>query len=209
MFAPVKIWQLHVRTTTECMQSRQFHSQSCQWPISIFACELRKYSKTWRLSPDEFPAIIGHWDFNVNGTPPSENSGTFWIGNEESHYILYKMYLLAFLNITRNIVNVWKSNLSEYLLGRFVQEHRNFCFTGIWDISAEWGNLFCTVKTTCRKDAGSSAAHWGMPIFPHLSCMIFPQLKVFQKWFNSAEVFMLQVFFFKLLFIYLFSCMCK
>ena len=28
--------------------------------------------------------------------------------------------------------------------------------------------VFCTVKTTCRKDAGLSAARWGMPIFQSL-----------------------------------------
>ena len=50
------------------------------------------------------------------------------------------------------------------------------------------------VKTTCRKDAGLSAARWAMPIFPHLSCVVLPQLKVFQKWFNSALFFMLQMF---------------
>ena len=76
--------------------------------------------------------------FQRKGTPASENSGTFRIGDEESHNILNKMYLLVSLNITHNIVNVWKS----------------------------------------------------MPIwYADLSSLIMydiHQLKVFQKWFNSA-----------------------
>ena len=60
-----------------------------------------------------------------------KNSGTFQIGNEESHDILCKMYLLVSLNITCNIVYMWKSNLLEYLLAKFVQEHRNIRLTGI------------------------------------------------------------------------------
>ena len=34
-----------------------------------------------------------------------------------------QIYLLVSLNITRKIVNVWKSNLSKYLLAEFLQEH--------------------------------------------------------------------------------------
>ena len=99
-----------------------------------------------------------------------------------------------FLNITRNIVNIWKIFQNIYW-AKFVQEHRNFRFTpGIWDVSAEWDNLFCTVKTKCRKVQDYLPHVDGYADLSSLSCLIFPyKLKVFQKWFNSAIVFMLQI----------------
>ena len=129
-------------------------TKSCQWP-KAFAGRVPCNNWTLRL--------------NVNGTPASENSGTFRIRRMSPHDILYKMYLLVSLNITCNIVYVWKAIFRNIYWAEFVQEHRNLRFTGIWDVSAEWGHLFCTVKTICRKDARLSAARWGMPIFPHLS----------------------------------------
>ena len=93
MFASVKSWQLHVRTTTIRMQSRQFHSQSLvNGPFSIFAREntaKENTAETWRLSPEEFPAVTGHWHSRFG------NSGTFRIGDEDSHDILSKCICLC------------------------------------------------------------------------------------------------------------------
>ena len=50
---------------------------------------------------------------------------------------LYKMYLLVSRNIARNIVNVSKATFRNIYWAEFVQEHRNFRFTGIWGVSAE------------------------------------------------------------------------
>ena len=96
----------------------------------------------------------------------------FDIGEEESHDILYKMYLLVSKHLTRNIVNVWKSNLSGYLLSR-IQEHRNFRFTRIKDVSAEdeviysaqWKQHVGTCRIVCRTLRYADLS---------LSCMIFP-----------------------------------
>ena len=112
------------------------------------------------------------------------------------HSVQNYLYLLVSLNITRNIVNVWKSNLSEYFLGR-IQEHRNFRFTQTWDVSAEWGNLFCIVKTTCRKDAGLSAARLS---FLALVSSYFSNFSYSFSWrcfrncsFYAANIFVLSV----------------
>ena len=171
MFAPVKIWQLRVCTTTAWMQSRQLHSESLvNGQSSIFARELRKYSKTSMLSPDEFPAITRHWDCTkciclcletllaISWTYQKEPFGMFTGPNS---FKSTETFALREFEMFQPIQVIYPAH---------------------------------AVKTTCRKDAGLSAARWAMPIFPHLSCMIFPELKVFQKWFTSAVVFMLQMF---------------
>ena len=97
------------------MQICQFSSMA---QSSIFARELRKYSQNLKAFGAGRVPCKGISELQRKGTPPSENPGTFRIDDEDSHDILYKMHLLVSPNITRNIVNVWKSNLSDYLLGR-------------------------------------------------------------------------------------------
>ena len=102
------------------MQSCQFYSRSLvngQSSIS-FTRELRKYSQNLKAFGAGRVPCKGTSELQRKGTPASENPGTFRIDDEDSHDILYKMHLLVSPNITRNIVNVWKSNLSDYLLGR-------------------------------------------------------------------------------------------
>ena len=164
------------------MQSCQFHSRSLvKGQSSIFARELRKYSKTWRPSPDEFPAISGRWDFNVKALQLRKIQELFELATKTATTFCTKCICLCLQTLLAISWTYRKAIFWNIYRAKLVQEHRNFRFTGIWDVSAEWGNLFCTVKTTCRKDAGLSAARRGMPIFPHLSWKIF---RVFQKWFT-------------------------
>ena len=66
-----------------------------------------------------------------------------------------------------------------------------------WDVSAEWGNLFCIVKTTCRKDAGLSAARLS---FLALVSSYFSNFSYSFSWrcfrncsFYAANIFVLSV----------------
>ena len=191
MFPPVKI-ATHAKTPVP-------FTKSCQWPILHFR-SWENTAKTWRQA---FAGRVpcNNWTLGLQHKWHSSFGKFRNFSNcrrRKPRHSVQNVFACVSKHYSQYRERMETAIFRNIYWAEFVQEHRNFRFTGIWDVSAEWGSLFCTVKTTCWKDAGLSAARWGMPTFPHLSCMIFPQLKVFQKWFNSAVVFMLQMFFFYL-----------
>ena len=97
------------------MLSRQFHSYLglANGQSSTFARELRNYSQNLKAFAGRVPC--NNWTLRLQ----RKWHCRFGKLRNFSNWRI-KMYLLVSLNITRNIVNVWKNNLSEYLLAEFV-----------------------------------------------------------------------------------------